>query len=541
MEQGCCSMRIPVIYLIFSSIWMVIFWVGGIGVPLGNLFSIAFHAGGWNFFEDTVLLSILTMTAGQAILSTLISAAGGFFLGLFLGEQVSEDPKSRVPMLLALPFGVPTLVVAMAWVAWLGRSGVLASWGIHFDWVYSLKAVVFAHAFLNVPWIALAVCQSRRHVPEEQLAAARLLGAGYFSELRFVVWPQVRWAFAEACAQVMSFCTTSFALVLILGGGPPVQTLETELYGRLRYGFLDLSGAAICAFWQLLITLFPWALILFFYDRNHRSLRPTISQKVRPQKEVKKRYRIGLVLIALGFTAPYGIVLKSQVLKIFIDSEQRSQVLSPFFLSLQLAGWSGLFSVFSAVMAVLFLRVGSNCFPAVSTFQAGLRVLFSLPSGLSSLVMGLAFFLSYGQWVDPFEGSFIAMVLLQTVLFFPVSFRVLSPVIRGLQIHQLEAAVSLGASGMKAFWWIEWPRWRGPLVGAFAGVAGASLGEIGAVSFFSSEKLIPLPLVVSRWMEHYRFEEAQGIAGLLFLLSMSLIFISFEVGNFSWERSIGLQ
>jgi ABC-type Fe3+ transport system permease subunit len=78
---------------------------------------------------------------------------------------------------------------------------------------------------------------------------------------------------------------------------------------------------------------------------------------------------------------------------------------------------------------------------------------------------------------------------------------------------------------------IEWPRWRGPIFSAFAGVAGASLGELGAVSFFYSEKLVPLPLLVSRWMRQYRFEEAQGIAALLFLLSVLLIVISVESGH----------
>jgi len=49
---------------------------------------------------------------------------------------------------------------------------------------------------------------------------------------------------------VIAVCAMSFALVLILGGGPPVQTLEVALYSRLRYGTVDLPGAAACGIWS---------------------------------------------------------------------------------------------------------------------------------------------------------------------------------------------------------------------------------------------------------------------------------------------------
>jgi thiamine transport system permease protein len=184
-------------------------------------------------------------------------------------------------------------------------------------------------------------------------------------------------------------------------------------------------------------------------------------------------------------------------------------------------------AVATAFLGVLSLRAMKR-WPVLKSMT---EILIGIPGGISVLVLSLGVWLAYGKWFDPFEGSFLAMVALQTTLFFPVAFRIFWPLSQSLRLRELEAAVSLGASEFSAFWWVEFPRWRGPILSALAAVAGASLGEVGAVSLFYSEKLIPLPLLVSRWMEQYHFEEAQGIAGLLFLLSSFLIVGSLEAGN----------
>ena len=123
----------------------------------------------------------------------------------------------------------------------------------------------------------MCVSQARSHLSQRQIEAAQGLGAGAVSRFRWVIWPQIRWAFGSACTQVFSYCSMSFALVLILGGGPPVQTLETEIFQRVHYGSVDFSGAAVSAVWQLLINVLPWALLLFFRaGRKERGKFPRI-------------------------------------------------------------------------------------------------------------------------------------------------------------------------------------------------------------------------------------------------------------------------
>jgi ABC-type Fe3+ transport system permease subunit len=63
-------------------------------------------------------------------------------------------------------------------------------------------------------------------------------------------------------------------------------------------------------------------------------------------------------------------------------------------------------------------------------------------------------------------------------------------------------------------------------------VAGASLGEVSAVSLFYNEDLIPLPLLVSRWTAQYRFGDAQAVAVLLLFLCSGVILLAYPFASF---------
>jgi len=534
------SFRFNHLFNRIAFVWTVAFWCLCIAIPLGAVLSGATigstsdstWGSAWRSLFDPVVLAVAGATFKQALCSMFLSGGIGLFFGLWLGKRFSLYSISRVESLLMVPNGVPTVVIATAWVLWLGRSGILAHLGFHIEWAYSLKAVILAHVFLNVPLVAYLVAQARKAVPDEQLEAARTLGATGLGEFLWVIWPQIRWAFFAACAQVMALCAMSFALVLILGGGPPVQTLETELFEKLRYGYLDMGGALACAIWEMVLTIIPWVLLMAFKKQD--------SVQTVKKRDDWTQYRFQsrrwMTFLGLVWVLPYFAVINRQtwagVLRIATNLSWRTQVLESLRVSMSLAGLSSLAAVFTAFAAAISLqhlqtKPSSNLYGIGKVFE----VLLGIPSGVSVLVLSLGVWTAYGRWIDPFEGSLFAMVVLQMTLFFPLAFRLLWPVARVRQLPQIESAALLGATPFQVFRFVEWPRWRGPLLAALAGVGGASLGEVGAVSLFYSEKLIPLPLLIARWMQQYRFEDAQTVCGILFLLSFMLIVGSLELGR----------
>jgi thiamine transport system permease protein len=203
------------------------------------------------------------------------------------------------------------------------------------------------------------------------------------------------------------------------------------------------------------------------------------------------------------------------------------EVLKALKLSFALAVWSSSLTIFTAVMVLIFLFHSKMSV----RFRSQMGFLFGLPSGVSVIVLGLGVWFAYGRWIDPFEGSPAAMILLQVTLFFPLALRALWSVASSSNQRTMDAAKSLGASLVRAWLEVEWSRWRGPLIVAFGSVFGAVLGEVGAVSLFASEKWVSLPGLISQSMQHYRFDEAQILSGILLTTSLLVSLGAMEFGK----------
>src|SRR5690349_13080393 len=114
-------LQLPRLISWISVFWTAVFWILCILVPLVFVFSLLSQSHSWKLISDPQVLSVVYCTWIQAVLSTLISCGLGLFLGLSVGEYSFRHPKSRLQALLTVPLGVPTVVVAISWVSWLGR------------------------------------------------------------------------------------------------------------------------------------------------------------------------------------------------------------------------------------------------------------------------------------------------------------------------------------------------------------------------------------------------------------------------------------
>jgi thiamine transport system permease protein len=221
---------------------------------------------------------------------------------------------------------------------------------------------------------------------------------------------------------------------------------------------------------------------------------------------------LAILIILLPFIALVG--------RAFPSGDFFRGLAAPLGVSLKLAFGSGLLALLSSVCGVYVAQILER---RCRWLSLPFSLLLTVPAGISVLVLGLGFWLAYGQWIDPFEGSFLAMLVLQAVVLTPFVFRSLWPVAKAGQPMLLELARTLGASKWRAFSVVEWPRWRAPVLGAFGLSVALSLGEVSAVSLFASDSLTPLSFLVARWMGQYRFDDAQAVALLLFVLSALVV------------------
>ena len=197
---------------------------GGVASPLDVL-------------TDPLTREVVWFTVWQAVASTVLTIAVSLPAAYVLGRY-SFPGRGLVRALVVVPFVLPTVVVALAFLAILPD-------GIEHGWA----PILVAHAFFNVAVVVRVVGTFWAGLDPRVAEAAATLGAGPWRRLREVTLPLLAPSLAAAAAVVFLFSFTSFGVVLILGG-PGYTTLEAEIYNQAVRIF-DLRAAALLSLVQL--------------------------------------------------------------------------------------------------------------------------------------------------------------------------------------------------------------------------------------------------------------------------------------------------
>ena len=129
-------------------------------------------------------MHIAWFTFFQAACSTLMALFIGLPAAFFCGKRDFFGRKFLLS-LSAVPFCVPSLIIALGYVTFLGVNGALNNFlmavlglekpPLHI--LYSFLGLVIAHGFYNFPLIMKNVAESWEKIPCSQAESARLLGA----------------------------------------------------------------------------------------------------------------------------------------------------------------------------------------------------------------------------------------------------------------------------------------------------------------------------------------------------------------------------
>jgi sulfate transport system permease protein len=162
-----------------------------------------------------------------------------------------------------------------------------------------------------------------------------------------------------------------------------------------------------------------------------------------------------------------------------------------------------------------------------------LITLIDLPFSVSPVVAGLVFILLFGAqgllgpWLRAHDVEIIfalpGIVLATVFVTFPFVARELIPLMQDQGTADEEAALSLGASGFKAFWTVTLPNVRWALLYGVLLCNARAMGEFGAVAVVSGHirgETNTMPLHVEILYNEYNFVAAFAVASLLALLAL---------------------
>jgi thiamine transport system permease protein len=430
---------------------------------------------------------IAWFTFWQATVSTVLTLLAGLPLAWALA-RFSFRGRSLVEALVLVPFVLPTIVVATAFLALLPDGVERSIW-----------AILLAHVFFNVAVVVRVVGAFWAGLDERLWDAAASLGAGPGQRQLRLTIPLLAPALASAASIVFLFCFTSFGVIVVLGG-IRYSTLETEIYNQAAR-FFDLRTAAALALLQLAAV----AAVVVVSGRLERRLGGA-RRPGRPAPRPTGRRRVavyGIVLtsVALLLLPPIALVLRSLRVGDGYGLDHFASLFdeTP---ALLVTPWHAVLNslLFATAAALIALAVGIPAAFAVARGTRGVDALLMLPLGASAVMLGFGFLLAFADPPLDLRSSVAIVPLAQALVATPFVVRSLAPALRARDPRLPDAAAVLGASPARVRREIELPLLARPLAVAASLAFAVAVGEFGATVFVAQADRPTLPVAIFRFL-----------------------------------------
>jgi thiamine transport system permease protein len=445
---------------------------------------------------------VLWFTTWQAAASTLLTLAAGLPLAWVIGRFRFQG-RSLARALVLVPFVLPTVVVATAFIAVLPSGHERGIW-----------AILAAHAYFNVAVVTRIVGGAWAAIGPSSSDAAAVLGAGPLRRLREVTLPQLAPALSASAALTFLFCFTSFGVILILGG-PGRATLETEIYNRAARQF-DLQAAAALSLLQLGAVAVVLAVASILEARAGSAGGLTAERDVLRRPAGRERIAVVTVL------ATASLLLLLPLVVLFRESLGSWDVLFRETPALLVEPWqAAVYSLaFAGLAALIALVVGGLAAVALARRPPGVvDGLVLLPLGASAVMLGFGFVIAFDEAPLDFRSSWWLVPVAQSLVAAPFVVRIVAPALRSIDPRLRAVASTLGASPSRAWWEVELPL-VGRALAVAAGFAFAvALGEFGATVFVARAEQPTLPVAIFRFLGRPGAENQAVAAALAVVLA----------------------
>jgi thiamine transport system permease protein len=484
----------------------------GIALLIGILFwSILAAASGQPGASSSADIGYLIyITTLQAALSTIFSLLAGIALAWAL-NRLRFPGRTLVIGLFASAIVTPGIIIAFGLLAVWGHSGWLGGLGVP---IFGLGGVVAAHIILDGAFAARILLARLDAIPTARLKTGQSLALSPMTRFATIDWPAIRGTMPGLAAIIFLLAFTSFPIVLLLGGGPAVQTLEVAIYAATRLDFdlvmavkLALIQIALCS--TIILATSALAPISTSLDR------PT-SPRWRDAGLARPLQWLVLAIAILGFASPLIAVLLNGL------SGLGNVLTRPAFWSAALTSISvgAASSVLALVLGLLIASARAATASRLARTAIGAPAYAYLAVPAVALALG-AFLFMRNLGVAPDSAAPLVVVVANALLSLPFVMAALVPPLDAIARSRGRLIRSLSIGGLRQFTAIEWP-----LLARDVGLVLAlsfcfSLGDLGVIALFDTQDFVTLPLLMVRALGAYRTNDAGAIAALMLVLTIA--------------------
>lgn len=519
-------------------------------VPLASTLSQAFVVDGRlsfsriaEVFRSPYNQRVILFTFKQAAVSTAVSLLIGL-PGAYILARFTFPGKKIISSICTVPFVLPPILVVLGFVIFYGNSGFLNQLLMsvfHLEEpplkiLYSFGAIILAHSFYNFPVAMNLVSTSWQQLDENCEKAARNLGASRSRTFFSITLPRLLPSILSAAILIFLFCFTSFAVILVLGGGPQFTTIEVEIYNQAKRA-MDIGQAASLSLMSLAVCVVLLILNSFLTRKTIRQDRVG-SQNTR----LSKASGFGLFLI-VAYLFLLVLFVIAPIASVFVRSVLASGTRSgtktiSFELYRKLLEGQTLPAVLNSLTIGLV-----SCFCSLGTGLAiclwfrrhrgsVVQVLCMLPMAVSTVIIGLGYYIITRLFGHNL--TFVLIVAAHVVITLPFVIRTILPVYRALPQNLINASLTLGASQTRTFFSVELPLLRPACLTAISFAFALSVGEMNATLMLSNNSIETIPVVIYRMINSYNYQGACALGSVLIVLC----FLLFSICEKARKRSV---
>lgn len=506
--------------------------------PLLKIVALGLSSNWYEIYFDPATLKAIWFTIWQAALSTAIAIAIGI-PGAYVLYRKQFYGQRFLRALITVPLVMPTIVVAIVFSSFRAEHSIYQQIGLDFFFQNPIYWIITAHVFVNYSLVVRTLGGVWATMDNETEEAAALAGAGRLRITLSITLPQLKTAIVSSAALTFLFCSSSYGIILILGGGQ-VNSIETQI-ATAALQFLDLNKAAALALLQTLITVVAFSISetiakhpLGIEQVDESTRKPRIDKRDWPAVAITSLVVLALisipmlVLLAKAFT--FDGALSLQNFANLMGRGDRDL--------LNISVWQATLNTLRNVAISASIAVGLGALVSYllsrthRTRRARMSnrtidLLFLIPVGISSVVLGFGYLVTFGDGPLPIRASWLVVPIVQALMALPLVIRLIYPALISIGVEHREAASMAGANARQTWWHIESGIIRNVILTAVGFAIVAGIGEFGAASLLAFGDQATLPTVLFSLISRpgqINYGMAMAVCAILIVMTFVLVF-----------------
>ena len=500
-------------------------FLGVLCVGIGSIIVLAIHSE-YNTLITSYETQVITFTLYQAFLSAVIS----LLIAIPIARAIHRNNffcKKLIISVIGILFVLPILVVILAVINVFGINGIanqsISYLGFEKFSIYGLVGILTGHILINLPFAVRLIISGWSMIPTEHVRLAKQLGFGTGAFFKHIELPMLVKIVPAIFTIIFLYCSLTFSIALVLGGGPSATTVELAIYQTIVFEG-DLAAAARLSTFQLILLTLLLTLSTKFSGRMLFEQTILLKNNVRAPTTKLSHWLdyFSIVLFCIFIFLPILVIIFKGLENITIP---KADFILPTINSLLVALLATLINLtFSLCLCLLI----------VNEKQKFLRALFEVGSFsiicVSPLVFGTAFFLLLFEHIDISANALILTGVTNGILMIPISLAILLPGFKRLKERYGKLMNIIGVSKSSELAKFYIPLLKNNIKFSCALVFTLSIGDLGVIVLFSGTDMGTLPMYLYRLVGSYRMDEAYFVAMILLIMA----FVSFwliENGN----------